>query len=1772
MSEKTSEKKSRNNPHLRRPDTGASSAAVRSTVAFSPGQASGFLAGVQAKFVVGKANDPFEREADQAADFVTSGRNGSAPTISSIGLGGLGQPGPVAQQLPVQRQDDEMVEDESAAQGLLLQRREEESGEEELPAMGLLLQRQEEDLVEEEPPPQGLLVQRQDEEMIEDELPSQGLLLQRQEEPADEELSEDQPGQALAVQRCGCGGNCTCDSEKESPHEKNIQRQAAQEDEPETGPSALQATGSPSSRSAHSLSHAIKNPGPGEPLNPRTKHTLESGFGVDLGDVRVHSDGSSRQTAHALKARAFTHGKDIWLGPGESQSDTRLMAHEATHVVQQTGVATIPPAMQRKQSEREDSDAGCANCREDDEAAVIQRQLDVNAERLYEPQAETVLDGTGSEEESAAEASKAETMGEEVAAGEVSEAKGEEDALNVAETNELAETEEGEAEAPASPGGEAETSGRRQETSGVGERACEGGGGGINAECYREGYEEPEEEPDEQPNEPEATEAKEEMEAETPEEDEEDVCPVEEAVTTQADAARPSEGVASEATGAAEVGSGEARSKSMRAEGGEAEAAAPETQAMADAASANESEAQAAHAPIDAAISRTEAQRSEAVAAYETAMLQLEASSQNARQLTDGLSFAPIEGAEENDRARQNAADDRVNAFFSAAANQIDETAVLALENTPLRLGTMAESIKADIAASIETEKAAISVRIAETRVNALTGAKAARQHINAEHHAAVSFMETETAAAVEALTTAHAESMAQVDEQEIAGLDEINRLYAESREAHEAIGATLGQEAHERGEEYYAAYENCKIYESDGFFIGHLTDRRAEAQQNAARETAKGYRESLEKAAKDQAKEAMKGRKKDRCAVISAARQARNTLDELFDGLVTSLNSGLQQAIESAGANREQMIASVDDALAAVLRTLDEQERSQRQAANDAGYLQQVAIEQAAHAAAASIQTSVGAAVGDLADALAEARAAFAASPAPEPAVLEGALAQAEAALGTGLGNLTAQVEGALGQAEARLLQTGLRAREVIFSVTESNSEQASQIDTGFADSMTSMAASASASYAQQKEQYSQQAQSATEGGLEGFAQAVLGFAESVTTIQTNVESALGESEQKLEDQLRENKNGIDCEIQKQAMKAASKEQPAWKTVVAVILIIAVIIVVALVIGPAVIGAVGAAASALGAGAAATAIGTIVGGAIVGAVASTAITVINNWRTGQNLTEGLVQAAITGAIGGALGAGAGLLIGKFVAGQVAQFALNVAADGVLEIGTQLVTVGEISWDAFAQAMVISIATAGFGEVPKVKRMQARMQQAGARAVPGRRVRADAETKQPSTGEPEGASMPARAAEAEPTATRPTEAEPPISRPSETERRLSRTGEAEIEAPSARRPEPDEPANRLSDAELANTKTPTKVGDADHSITARRVGDEIELWICSSACGNVKSKIDEMIVEIDKMPNPPRSALELRGKLGEVRTKVESVEQRIKSGEASKSIVDETGAIAREFKLLGEHHRSLGDAINNPRALEAGEGDGLSRAKVTDPIEIKGFDEHLETRQVLKMDEFDQVNLRKTQDPEGQQAVYILRDSNGNILKVGKTSRSNAAKRFAKYRKAGEKLGIDLILEVTPLKPADALAGGQAKALRGEDVEGPLRSAMEAEGQIMPWDNTGGRLERPGPGVPFERIVGERPRDPVTGKRTELPPEYEWSPEGNIKKIDPSTPPRQPRPSPPDRAELISLLTKHRGNVKAMAKTLETKKGALVPEGTLRRWLSENNLSVKDFQ
>jgi hypothetical protein len=81
--------------------------------------------------------------------------------------------------------------------------------------------------------------------------------------------------------------------------------------------------------------------GGGSPLPDALRAPLEGSLGADFGGVRVHSDARSHALNESIQARAFTTGQDVFFGRGAYQPGSRsgqeLLAHELTHVMQQSG-------------------------------------------------------------------------------------------------------------------------------------------------------------------------------------------------------------------------------------------------------------------------------------------------------------------------------------------------------------------------------------------------------------------------------------------------------------------------------------------------------------------------------------------------------------------------------------------------------------------------------------------------------------------------------------------------------------------------------------------------------------------------------------------------------------------------------------------------------------------------------------------------------------------------------------------------------------------------------------------------------------------------------------------------------------------------------------------------------------------------------------------------------------------------------------------------------------------------------------------------------------------------------------------------------------------------------------------------------------------------------------------------------------------------------------------------------------------------------------------
>ena len=123
--------------------------------------------------------------------------------------------------------------------------------------------------------------------------------------------------------RCSSGGQpcAKCAEEKEKLH---IQRKV---DTSATSDSSVS-------------DNFVSSLGTGQPLDVSIRAYFEPRFGMDFSHVRIHTGQRSAESASSINALAYTLGTEVVFGAGQYQPGTmqgmRLLAHELTHVVQQS--------------------------------------------------------------------------------------------------------------------------------------------------------------------------------------------------------------------------------------------------------------------------------------------------------------------------------------------------------------------------------------------------------------------------------------------------------------------------------------------------------------------------------------------------------------------------------------------------------------------------------------------------------------------------------------------------------------------------------------------------------------------------------------------------------------------------------------------------------------------------------------------------------------------------------------------------------------------------------------------------------------------------------------------------------------------------------------------------------------------------------------------------------------------------------------------------------------------------------------------------------------------------------------------------------------------------------------------------------------------------------------------------------------------------------------------------------------------------------------------
>ena len=281
----------------------------------------------QAKLNIGQPGDQYEKEADSVADSVVNKSN-NTPGVQQMNEQGIQR---VTLASPQEDEKLATAEQRMEKDKLLQEKPEEGSiqrmeGQEEEEAVQMQEGQEEEEAVQ--------MQEGQEEEEA----------VQMQEGQEEEEAVQMQEGQeeeeAVQMQE-GQEEEEAVQMQEGQEEEEAVQMQEGQEEE-EALQTKSTSSNAPAAKASNQISSKIQQrKGKGKGLPEQTRAEMENSFGVDFSGVTIHTDPEAIQMNKKLGAQAFTTGKDIYFNSGKFRPETNagkhLLAHELTHVIQQTG-------------------------------------------------------------------------------------------------------------------------------------------------------------------------------------------------------------------------------------------------------------------------------------------------------------------------------------------------------------------------------------------------------------------------------------------------------------------------------------------------------------------------------------------------------------------------------------------------------------------------------------------------------------------------------------------------------------------------------------------------------------------------------------------------------------------------------------------------------------------------------------------------------------------------------------------------------------------------------------------------------------------------------------------------------------------------------------------------------------------------------------------------------------------------------------------------------------------------------------------------------------------------------------------------------------------------------------------------------------------------------------------------------------------------------------------------------------------------------------------
>jgi len=523
--------------------------------------------------------------------------------------------------------------------------------------------------------------------------------------------------------------------------------------------------------------------------------------------------------------------------------------------------------------------------------------------------------------------------------------------------------------------------------------------------------------------------------------------------------------------------------------------------------------------------------------------------------------------AREQQRLQAEAA---LSQFMASGQERKAQIAALGTTIQP-RIQTAANQSRGAVDAAIAQNQSAIINGIAKARAQAQSQAQSAKSQIIGGHSTAVGAIRASTTAARQRLQTEYQNSLAKLAQIERTMAERIAAPFNKAAQDFRAAGVKVGQEAIPIGAEFQGQYAKESPPEPSNFVTEFLEsfDRETyvanwrKAKVEAARDLAASYDEGLRKDANEKAIQLAQNQPPVVQGMQELVATTRSSLQVKYTAALEQLNQSEQQVLQTASTALNGQLQGIDRTLNGTLASLQQMQATQLSQLKGVGQQQKLGIDRTAKQATAALQQGVNQANDSLQGAFQQFSEQARSIKAPSLQVIQAVIAEAQGQLNSLIADARTEVETGITNAAQEIVQQSQQTVGSLNTLGQQAASSGAAVVQELSTSIAQAVQSASQTFSQLQIGHTNAVKASADKVTGEFKQMTGDVEQKLDGVIQNLTQKLDESAGQLENGLRGSLGNLRSEIPKKAQEAADKVQPAWKSVVKVLIDIAITVAV---------------------------------------------------------------------------------------------------------------------------------------------------------------------------------------------------------------------------------------------------------------------------------------------------------------------------------------------------------------------------------------------------------------------------------------------------------------------------------------------------------------------------------------------------------------------------------------------------------------------------------